>query len=312
MTASGMRIETLDLEFGGLAEVIAAFLVFGPEGPVLVETGPGSTLPHLLDRLAEHGVEPEEIRHVLVTHIHLDHAGAAGWWAQRGAHVYVHEVGAPHLIDPTKLLASAGRIYGDRMDSLWGETLPAPAERVVAVEDGAVIEAAGLRIGAISTPGHAWHHHVFRLDDVAFVGDAAGIRIGDRTWIDIPAPPPEFDLEAWKESLSRLRRESFSTIYRTHFGPTTAVNEQLDRFERLLDEGAAEVREMLEEGLDRASMSDRFADLMRRRAEALGVDAGAFRAYELANPRTMSVDGIARYWRKRTAKVGEESRSEGS
>jgi glyoxylase-like metal-dependent hydrolase (beta-lactamase superfamily II) len=254
-----MRIETLDLEFGGLAEVIAAFLVFGQEGPVLVETGPGSTLPHLLDRLAEHGVEPEEIRHVLVTHIHLDHAGAAGWWAQRGAHVYVHEVGAPHLIDPTKLLASAGRIYGDRMDSLWGETLPAPAERVVAVEDGAVIEAAGLRIGAISTPGHAWHHHVFRLDDVAFVGDAAGIRIGDRTWIDIPAPPPEF-----------------------------------------------------EEGLDRASMSDRFADLMRRRAEALGVDAGAFRAYELANPRTMSVDGIARYWRKRTAKVGEESRSEGS
>jgi glyoxylase-like metal-dependent hydrolase (beta-lactamase superfamily II) len=294
-----MRIETLDLNFGGMAEVIAAFLVFGPEGPVLVETGPGSTLPNLLARLAEHGIEPEEVRHVLVTHIHLDHSGAAGWWAQRGATVYVHEVGAPHLVDPGKLLASAGRIYGERMDSLWGETLPAPAERVVAVEDGAVIEVAGLRFDAISTPGHAWHHHVFRLEDVAFVGDAAGIRIGERAWIDLPAPPPEFDLEAWKESLERLRRESISTIYRTHFGPTTGVNDQLDRFETLLDEGAESVREMLEEGLDREAMSERFADLMRRRAEALGVDPGAFRAYELANPRIMSVDGIARYWRKR-------------
>ena len=294
-----MRIETLDLSFGGLAEVIAAFLIFGPEGPVLVETGPGSTLPSLLARLAEHGIEPDEIRHVLVTHIHLDHAGAAGWWAQQGATVYVHEVGAPHLVDPGKLLTSAGRIYGERMDSLWGETLPAPAEQVVAVEDGAGIEVAGLRFDAISTPGHAWHHHVFRLEDVAFVGDAAGIRIGERAWIDLPTPPPEFDLEAWKESLERLRRESFATIYRTHFGPTTGVNDQLDRFETLLDEGAGSVREMLEEGLDREAMSDRFADLMRRRAEALGVEPGAFRAYELANPRIMSVDGIARYWGKR-------------
>jgi glyoxylase-like metal-dependent hydrolase (beta-lactamase superfamily II) len=249
--------------------------------------------------LAEHGIEPDEIRHVLVTHIHLDHSGAAGWWAQRGATVYVHEVGAPHLVDPGKLLTSAGRIYGDRMDSLWGETMPAPAERVVAVEDGAVIEVAGLRFDAISTPGHAWHHHVFRLDDVAFVGDAAGIRIGGRAWIDLPAPPSEFDLEAWKESLERLRTESVATIYRTHFGPTGEVNDQLDRFETLLDEGAASVLEMLEEGLDREAMSDRFAALMRRRAEALGVEPEAFRAYELANPRTMSVDGIARYWRKR-------------
>ena len=294
-----MRIETLDLNFGGLAEVIAAFLVYGPEGPVLVETGPGSTLPNLLARLAEQGIEPEEVRHVLVTHIHLDHAGAAGWWAQRGATVYVHEVGAPHLVDPGKLLSSAGRIYGDRMDSLWGETLPAPAERVVAVADGAVIKVAGLRIEAISTPGHAWHHHVFRLEDVAFVGDAAGIRIGERAWIDLPAPPPEFDLEAWKESLEHLRCESSATIYRTHFGPTTKVNEQLDRFEILLDEAAASVRQMMEEGLDRGEMIDRFSDLMRQRAEALGVESSAFRAYELANPRTMSVDGIARYWHKR-------------
>lgn len=295
-----MRIEILDLGFGELEEVIAAFLVHGPEGPVLVETGPGSTLPTLLARLEERGIEPEEIRHVLVTHIHLDHAGAAGWWARLGATVHVHEVGAPHLIDPTKLLASAGRIYGDRMDSLWGETLPAPAERVVAIEDGGVIEAAGLSIGAISTPGHAWHHHVFRLEDVAFVGDAAGIRIGDRTWIDIPAPPPEFDLEAWQQSLERLRRESFATIYRTHFGATGEVNDQLDRFERLLVEAAAAVREMLEAGLDREAMIDRFAGLMRRRAEDLGVEPAAFGAYELANPRTMSIDGIARYWRKRT------------
>lgn len=295
-----MRIETLDLGFSGIAEVIAAFLVFGPEGPVLVESGPGSTLPTLVARLAEHGVSPEEVRHVLVTHIHLDHAGAAGWWAEQGATIYVHAVGAPHLIDPAKLLASAERIYGERMETLWGETLPAAAEHVVAVEDGQGIEANGLRFFALSTPGHARHHLVYRLGDVAFVGDAAGIRIGERSWIDLPAPPPEFDLEAWKESLARLRREPLATIYRTHFGPTKDVDRQLDRFEALLEEAAVSVRQMMEDGLAREEMIERFSELMRRRAEELGIESPAFRAYELANPRTMSIDGIARYWRKRT------------
>jgi glyoxylase-like metal-dependent hydrolase (beta-lactamase superfamily II) len=294
-----MRIETLDLDFGQTAETIAAFLVFGPEGPVLVETGPASTLPTLLARLAEHGVRPGDVRHVLVTHIHLDHAGAAGWWAQQGATVYVHPNGERHLIDPSKLLTSAERIYEDRMDSLWGRTVPAPAENVVAVKGDSTIEAAGLEFVALDTPGHARHHHVYRLGDVAFTGDAAGVRLGERHWIDLPAPPPEFDLGAWKGTLTRLRSENLDTLYRTHFGPTSDVSVQLDQFEVHLEEGAALVRDMMAEGLDREAMIDRYNQTMWRLASADGVDDAAALAYELANPRFMSVDGISRYWRKR-------------
>lgn len=294
-----MRIETIDLEFQATPHAIASYLVVGPEAPVLVETGPSSTLPTLLARLADHGVRPEQVRDVLVTHIHLDHAGAAGWWARQGAKVYVHSVGAPHLIDPSKLLASASRIYGDQMEPMWGEILPAPVERVVAVDDGDHIRAGGLTFTALDTPGHARHHHVYRIGDIAFTGDAAGIRLPESRWIDLPAPPPEFDLEVWKSTLARLRREKLDVIYPTHFGPTSAVDEQLDGLEALLEEAVGQVRELMEEGLDRATMIPRFEQWIRARAGDFGVDAQQISAYEVPNPRDMSVDGIARYWRRR-------------
>src|SRR5690606_8936954 len=120
----------------GMSQVTAVYLLVGPDGPVLIETGPGSTLPAVRAALAAHGFAPADVRAVLLTHIHLDHAGAAGWWAQQGTPIYVHHVGAPHLIDPTKLLASATRIYGDNMGPLWGEMLAAPAERVTPLHDG--------------------------------------------------------------------------------------------------------------------------------------------------------------------------------
>jgi glyoxylase-like metal-dependent hydrolase (beta-lactamase superfamily II) len=293
------RVEVLDLEFQGTPGVIASHLLMGPEGPVLIETGPGSTLATLLRRLEDFGLESADVRHVLVTHIHLDHAGAAGWWASQGATVYVHPLGAPHLIDPGKLLRSARRIYRDRMESLWGEVVPAPADRVVAIGDGEVIEARGLQIAALDTPGHARHHHVYRLGDVAFTGDAAGIRLPLSPWIDLPAPPPEFDLEAWKKTLERLRREELAMIYPTHFGPSLEVGLQLDTLETLLEETVVYVRGLLDEAADRDAMLERYSGWMRERAAAFGVDEGMFRSYELANPRAMSVDGIVRYWRKR-------------
>jgi len=246
-----------------------------------------------------HGVAVDDVRDVLVTHIHLDHAGAAGWWARRGARVHVHAVGAPHLVDPSKLLSSAERIYGDKMETLWGEVLPAPAERIVSVEHGDLLHVGGLRVEAIDTPGHARHHHVFRVDDVAFGGDATGIRLPDTSWIDLPAPPPEFDLEAWRVTLRRLREARLGTLYRTHFGPTTAVDEELERFSEILEQGAEWIREMLAQGLARDAMVEGFVERMRVRAASDGLDAATLEAYELANPRVMSVDGIARYWRKR-------------
>ncbi len=299
-----MRIEVLDLEYQDTPHTIAAFLVFsdrgdgGDTGPVLVETGPASTLPALERGLAEHGVTPDDIRHVLVTHIHLDHAGAAGWWAQRGAQVYVHPRGAPHLIDPSKLIASATRIYGDLMDTLWGEVVPAPAERVTVVEDGDVIEVEGLEFAAIETPGHASHHHVYRLEDVLFTGDAAGIRVPGFDWIDLPAPPPEFDLELWKQTLVRLRSEAPRAIYRTHFGPSTEVAAELDVLEGLLDETVNTVRGLIETGIERPELLARYSAWVADQARAAGADEESIRTFEIANPRDMSVDGIVRYLRR--------------
>jgi glyoxylase-like metal-dependent hydrolase (beta-lactamase superfamily II) len=292
------RIETLDLGFQGTPETIASFLVVGPEGPVLVESGPGSTLPRLIELLGEEGFRPDDVRGVLLTHIHLDHAGASGWWAQQGVPIYVHSVGAPHLIDPSKLLTSAERIYGDRMESLWGRTLPAPREKVNVVEDGDAVEVAGLQFEAIATPGHARHHHVYRLADIGFVGDALGILLPGLDWIDLPAPPPEFDLRAWKESLNQIRSQNLTTLYRTHFGHVENVAAQIDRFERILEEASELVKQMITEGLSRGEMVARYQSVMKARAATSGLDETSSRAYELANPRDMSVDGIARYWKK--------------
>jgi len=295
-----MRIDTLDLRFQNAPHVIAAFLVHGPHGPVLIETGPSTTLPRLIAELDRCGVRPEQIRDVLVTHIHLDHAGAAGWWARHGARVWVHPRGAPHLIDPSKLVASATRIYGDRMDVLWGEVLPAPADRVVVVEDGTIIEAGGVSIEALDTPGHARHHLVFRVEDVVFTGDAAGIMLPDQRWVDLPAPPPEFDLPAWRTTLARLRGLGAATLYRTHFGPGADVAGELDRFEEILESSVEWMAELIAEHPERKTLVAEFSARMRRRASELGIGDDVSRAYELANPRSMSVDGIARYLERRS------------
>jgi len=293
-----MKIHTLDLDFQGLPNTIASYLVEGPEGPVLIETGPGSTLPNLLANLNRHGYTPADVSHVLVTHIHLDHAGAAGWLATQGATIYVHHFGARHLVDPGKLLASASRIYGDRMDSLWGEMVPAPAEQVVALHDGDQFEAAGLTFTALETPGHARHHHVFQVGSVGFAGDTAGIRLPESPFIDIPAPPPEFDREAWLVSLKRLRQVDFERIYPTHFGPVDDVADHLDRMALLVNEATEWIRAQLEAGLSRDQLVAAYENWTRERGSAAGVDVNTMKRYEMANPLYMSVDGIIRYWQK--------------
>jgi glyoxylase-like metal-dependent hydrolase (beta-lactamase superfamily II) len=300
MIGSIMNIHTLDLHFQGLPQTIAAYLLEGPAGLVLIETGPGSTLATLLDQLHAHGYQPDDITHILVTHIHLDHAGAAGWWAAQGATVYVHHFGAPHLIDPRRLLASAGRIYGDKMDSLWGTMVPAPAERVVALYDNDQFEAAGLTFTAYETPGHARHHHVFKVGQIGFTGDTTGIRLPGSAFVDIPAPPPEFDREEWLVSLARLRQANFTQIYPTHFGPVTDVATHLDKVEQIVNEATEWVKKQLDAGLDRAEMVTAYESWTRERGAAAGVDAETMRLYEMANPLYMTVDGIRRYWQKRT------------
>ena len=301
------RIEILDLHFQGAPGLIASFLLQGPDGYVLIETGPGSCHETLVAALAGRGLAPTDIDAVLVTHIHFDHAGGAGWWAQQGVRLCVHEVGARHVIDPSRLIGSATRIYGDRMETLWGEILPAPEEHVRALADGDVVDAGGISIRAIHTPGHAGHHHVYRVGDVGFVGDAMGIRGGATSWLDLPAPPPEFDLEVWKRTVQRLREEGFDSIYRTHFGPTDDVPAELDRVEELIEASAQTVRALLEEGVERDEMIERYRSWMAGRAVAEGADPALLVKDGKLNPRAMSVDGIARYWKKRAEAGSSDS-----
>lgn len=293
-----MDIYTLDLNFQDVPQSIASYLVVGPGGPVLVETGPGSTLVTLQQELAKYGYSPADIRHVFVTHIHLDHAGAAGWWAQQGAQVYVHYFGARHLIEPEKLWASASRIYGEKMEQLWGEMVPAPAERVTAVYDNDVIQAAGLTFTALETPGHARHHHVWRVENIAFTGDAAGIRLPNNPMIDVPAPPPEFEREAWFDTLDRLQAANFAVLYPTHFGPLQDVAQQLEGLRALIDAATAYIRDQMMAGVARDDLVPLYENWVRDRARGLGLTEYQIQQYELANPLYMSVDGIMRYWRK--------------
>lgn len=294
-----MNIYTLDLNFLNLPQTIAAFLVIGPEGPVLVETGPASTLGTLKMRLAEHGFQPGDIRHVLVTHIHLDHSGAAGWWAGQGAHIYVHHVGAPHLVDPAKLLASARRIYGEAMDTLWGEVLPVPADRITALQDGDRIRAAGLTFVALDTPGHARHHHALRLGEAIFSGDAAGVRLLGNAFTILPSPPPEFDLEAWEATIARLKREDIGALYLTHFGPVEDVRAHLEAFQALLHDAARFVRDQMQAGVERDELIRQYTGWNRARSQTQHIPDEVFQRYEMANPLYMAVDGLMRYWRKK-------------
>jgi len=288
-------IRTLDLRFEGIAEAVAAFLVAGPEGPVLVETGPASTFGNLQAALAEHGLRVGDLRGALVTHIHLDHAGATGHLAERGVPIHVHRLGARHLIDPTRLLASAERIYGDQLEPLWGILRAVPTELVQALDDGDVVEVAGLRFEALATPGHARHHHAFRLGDVVFAGDVAGIRVPGAPLVAVPAVPPEFDPPAWRASIDLLAGLGASAVYLTHFGPLAAVAEHLAQLRAELADSVASIASLAEAGLERDAIVERFVERCRLRARSAGVTGPGLARFELANPVEASVDGTLRY-----------------
>jgi glyoxylase-like metal-dependent hydrolase (beta-lactamase superfamily II) len=296
-----MKVHILDLHFQGRPNTIASYLVIGPDGPVLVETGPHSTFAELLTGLAKYGFSPADIKHVLVTHIHLDHAGAAGWLAREGAHIYVHHVGAPHLIDPTKLLTSATRIYGEKMDSLWGEVIPIPSGQVTALKDGDKISAGGLTFTAWDTPGHAYHHHVFLIEDLAFTGDAAGIQLPGIQFVDLPSPPPEFNFELWQQTIAHLLTMPVSAIYPTHFGRVDNWKQHLQALRALLKSTSEFIRLRLEAGLERDEILVHYLEAQRSRALTAGMTDEMIDRFETVNPQYMSVDGIIRYWRKRAA-----------
>jgi glyoxylase-like metal-dependent hydrolase (beta-lactamase superfamily II) len=293
-------IEVIDLNFQGQPAIIASYVLRGPRGVALIETGPASTYPALKAGLAALGIELAQVTDILVTHIHLDHSGAAGWLAQEsGATVHVHSVGAPHLADPGKLLASARRIYGDAMDNLWGETRPAPAGQVHALADGDVIDAAGLRVTAVDTPGHAWHHMAYLLDGLCWTGDVAAVRFPRLPHVRVPTPPPEIDLAAWRGSLARLRALRPDQLLPTHFGPVTADTlSHLQAVEEQLDAAAAFVRERWQAGEASEAIIGAYRAWIAARALADGADPAAVERFEVIVPSEMCVQGLARFFQK--------------
>ncbi len=292
--------EIIDLHFQGEPEIIASYVLRGPRGVALIETGPGSTADNLLAGLMRAGIAKEEITDILLTHIHLDHAGAAGYMARlTGATVHVHHVGAPHMIDPSKLLASAGRIYGDQMGPLWGEFLSVPESQIHALHDGDIIDAAGIPVKAIDTPGHAYHHMAYWLEDgLCFTGDIAAVRLPGFDHIRLPTPPPEFHLQLWKESVAKLKAMKPDIILPTHYGPYEDVDDHFDGVVEKLDVLTDYLRRRVKAGAQADELMVELPQWLADQARREGVSQEGVHRYEVVVPSYMNVTGVLRYFRK--------------
>ena len=295
----------IDLEFQGRQGVVAVYQLEDGGERALIEVGPTSTLDSLLAALQSIDVQPETISKVLVTHIHLDHAGAAGTFLRRfpQAHLFVHERGAPHLIDPSRLLSSATRIYGEMMDTLWGPVEPVPQERLTALRDGDTVTIGRREITPLYTPGHASHHVAYH--DPAcrsvFAGDVAAVRLQGIQHIRPPTPPPDIDLELWSDSLDRLRELDARVLYLTHFGPSTRVGWHLEETRKRLYAWAEFVNQRLQQGEERSQIAEAIRNQDNAGLRQLTDDPAILERYELGAFIDMSVDGLIRYLTKRRA-----------
>ncbi|MCP2013029.1 glyoxylase-like metal-dependent hydrolase (beta-lactamase superfamily II) [Deinococcus sp. HSC-46F16] len=302
----------IDLHFQDQPGVIASYVLDTGDGLALVDVGPGSTLGALEAGLSERGASLSDVRHVLLTHIHLDHAGAAGTVLERvpRARAYVHERGAAHLSRPSRLLASAAQIYGDQMERLWGEMRPIDQGRLTVLSGGEGLRLGHLEGEALYTPGHAVHHLAYHLGDDLFVGDVGGIRLDARQTPRAPTPPPDIDLPAWRRSVEVLRARDARTLALAHFGTFRQEAAHWDGLLSTLDQDAAVVREGLEAGQAPEEITERFtehlfADL---EAEAPGLPG----RFGFACPPWMSVQGLARYWGRAAVRGGAERRQDGT
>ncbi|WPP52142.1 MBL fold metallo-hydrolase [Catalinimonas niigatensis] len=293
-------ITTLDLNFLGIDRAIAAFLVETSEGPVLIESGPYTTYSRLTDQIKNAGYAPADIQHVLLTHIHFDHAGAAWAFAEQGAKIYVHPFGAKHLAQPEKLWNSAKRIYQDDMERLWGDMQPIPDEQVISVEHGEVIKLGDATFKAWHTPGHAVHHIAWQFKDVVFTGDVAGVRVHpEDQLVEPPCPPPDINIEDWLDSIKKMRELKPKALYLTHFGKVEDIDWHLDELEIRLMEWSNWIKVKMELGQSPEETVPEFKAFVAKQLKEMGIEEDAIKQYEAANPSYMSVSGLMRYWKKK-------------
>src|SRR5256884_5214168 len=282
-----MATEPIDLRHQGAARVIGSYLLGTEDGPALFDCGPSTAAGSLKDGLRERGLALTDIRHLLLSHIHLDHAGATGVLVREHPSLQVHvsEIGAPHLADPTRLEASARRLYGDTFDTLWGELAPVPQENI------RVVGTKVLELECFPSPGHASHHVCFLAGDgTLYAGDAAGVRLQpDRTVLP-PTPPPDFDLDEWFGTIDEIEKRRPSRLALVHFGVADDPGPHL-----------AELRERLADWTRRVGegvTEEQFSASVRRDVTANGGDV---EIYERAMPFWQSYAGLERYWEKRRA-----------
>lgn len=296
----------IDLRFLGMKRVVGTAVLDGPSGLTLIDPGPTSCLAALESGLADIDRRLDDVKSILLTHIHLDHAGATGTLLRRLPHaiVYVHERGARHMVDPAKLLASATRLYGSNMERFWGEFLPVPADRLRVLHGGERLDIAGRTLEVQYTPGHA-SHHVSYFDTTsatAYVGDTGGISVVPG-YIKAPTPPPDIDLDLWEASLQKIEAWKPRALVLTHFGQVNDVADHLRNFRSVLARQASLVRDTLtSDGTDeeriRRFVEDMRADARRRLSPEDAASTEAAAAFD------QLWQGLARYWRKK-AESGE-------
>lgn len=288
MSRAVLNLEPLDLRHRGAEHVIGVYLLDTDDGPALFDCGPATTVPTLREGLAERGLKLTDVRHLLLSHIHLDHAGGAGVLVREHPRLRVHvsEVGAPHLVDPSRLERSARRLYGEDFDQLWGELAPVP-ESNVEIVDGPV-----LGLDSFQAPGHANHHLAFvDAAGTALCGDAAGVRIQPARFVLPPTPPPEIDVEAWSATIDELERRSPERLALIHFGVARDVETHLASLRgRLTDWSAMVGSGASEEEFVAAAAS-----------ELANAEPEASALYQHAIPFSQSYAGLERYWSKRRA-----------
>ena len=295
-------ISYVDLMFRATPRIVATAVIQGPRGVALLDPGPTSTLPTLMSELERGGIRMGDLTDIVLTHIHLDHAGATGTLVRSNPalKVFVHEKGAPHLVDPAKLLASAGRLYGDQMETLWGEVAPVPAGALSSLAGGERIEAGGRRFDVAYTPGHASHHVSYFNEEtgLAFVGDTAGIKRTATGMVLAPTPPPDIDVESWEASLARIGAWRPDTLFITHFGPAAPYAPHLNELREHLHFTMEIVRESLtRDGTDEDRerwFTERVRLELRRR-----INESDAHAYEVAGRFDLNWRGLARYLRKK-------------
>ncbi len=291
-----MKVHCIDLNFFQ-PKVIASYLIESPDGLILVDTGPSTVYENLVAGIKDLGHEPEDVKHILLTHIHLDHSGGAWQFANKGARVYVHERGAKHLIDPAKLVASAEMIFKDKMEELWGQIEPVNEIYVQIARDREIIDIGGLEITVLETPGHASHHNAYLVDNAVFAGDVAGVRI-DGGPILVPTPPPDINLEAWQDSIAKIRSAGPDVLYLAHFGDCKDVNEHLDRLEDDLLEFTDWIGNRLKDGKTEDDIVPEYERYIVEHLSQGGADEINIKSYEYADFFWMNVWGMARYWKK--------------